>query len=84
MINAVNILYFRTMPKKRKSSEEYDEKTVSGREKISLLRNRGADRVVETIKKYQQSSQHKVTFCISLILNFREKMILYHTIQIGS
>ena len=48
------------MPKARKPTSEYDVNTPSGREGLSLLRNRGADRIVETVKLYQAASQHKV------------------------
>ena len=49
------------MPKLRKNSDDYDQNTVKGREALSLLRNRGADRVVKYVQKYQNASKHKVT-----------------------
>ena len=48
------------MPKLRKTSEEYDTQTEQGRVGLSMLRNRGADRVIKQIKKYQEASHHKV------------------------
>ena len=52
------------MPPIRKSIEDYDSSTPDGRAKLSLLRNRGAQRMIERVKDYQKSSQHKV------LLNF--------------
>ena len=56
------VRYFRNMPKRRKSSEDHDPETVKGRAALSLLRNRGADRVLKQVKEYQKASQHKVRF----------------------
>ena len=52
------------MPKVRKSSEDHDPKTERGRAGLSLLRNRGADRVLKQVQKYQEASQHKVRFSV--------------------
>lgn len=48
------------MPKARKSIEDYDSTTAEGRAKLSLLRNRGAQRVIGSVKNYQKASQYKV------------------------
>ena len=48
----------------RKSFEDYDASTSDGRAKLSLLRNRGAQRMIDRVKDYQKSSQYKV------LLNF--------------
>ena len=48
------------MPKQRKGVEDFDLTTEAGREGLSLVRNRGADRVVKSVEKYQKRSQHKV------------------------
>ena len=55
------------MPKLRKKSDDYDETTERGREGLSLLRNRGADRVVKYVQKYQEASQHKVVLFILVL-----------------
>ena len=52
------------MPPTRKSIEDYDSSTPDGRAKLSLLRNRGAQRMIDRVKDYQKASQHKV------LLNF--------------
>ena len=49
----------KTMPPARKT--EFDLETEAGRAALSTVRNRGADRVVEYVKTYQNSSQHKVS-----------------------
>ena len=48
------------MPKLRKKAEDYDPDTARGREALSLMRNRGADRVINYVKRYQEASEHKV------------------------
>ena len=49
------------MPPTRKGSEQFDLSTPAGREGLSLLRNRGALRVIKSVKKYQEASKHKVS-----------------------
>ena len=63
------VIFFQNMPKTRKDSLEYDTSTHKGREGLSSLRNRAADRIVKSVKKYQATSQHKVR--LSSEINFR-------------
>ena len=61
------------MPQTRKGSDQFDLSTPAGREGLSLLRNRGAIRVIKTVKKYQEASKHKVSegdFVLSKVFNW--------------
>ena len=48
------------MPRTRKSTEGSDCNTGKGKKRISAIRNRGADRAVDYLKKFQKSSKHIV------------------------
>ena len=48
------------MPRTRKSIESFDSNSDKGKKRISAIRNRGADRAVDYLKKFQNSSKHIV------------------------
>ena len=55
------MLFSDKMPKGRKSDFEYDTTSTAGKNGLSALRNRGADRMIDTVKDYQRASNHKVS-----------------------